>query len=362
MAQILKYKNLLNQFVDYSKSYALDTKNQLSTMVLNDSMGLTEELMNNRIFFNGNLGSTNTNMVGVPHKIIDDIVTKYTQLKSNINSETTLIQTQLNTLTPNNKEKEYIKNSMLNSLEDKITNITSSIMSTVNSFRTQQTKLVDVVDMLNMITVNSYDGQFVSKTGGMVKAFQLTGTTELNKLTTDYSATSHTLRTYLHNYVLPNFTKNYPGGGEYLFFTNTLCTNECLNFNFSGSYKTELVKIMKYRDSKLYDKLINVDENCVNGIRLQTQRSFKYLLNKIVIKWTGYDISLIRSRLDNGIYEGYTYADSNLVNFITTYDVEYGINSGTTAQNIVRQELKNRNIGVNNGNFNHKKMKQLYIS
>jgi len=119
---------------------------------------------------------------------------------------------------------------------------------------------------------------------------------------------------------------------------------------------------MKYRNSKLYDKLTKIDENCVDGIRLQTQRSFKVLLNKIVTKWTRYDISLMRTRLDNGVYEGYNYVDSNLVNFITPYDVEYGINTGTTAQNLVRQELKNRNIGVNNGNFNHKKMEQLYIS
>ena len=49
-------------------------------------------------------------------------------------------------------------------------------------------------------------------------------------------------------------------------------------------------------------------------------------------------------------------------NFTKTYDIGYGINTGTTAQNLVRNELKNRNVGSQTTTFNHKMVEQLYIS
>ena len=53
MANEIKYKNLLNSFVDHTNAYALDVKNSLGEMFLTQSMGLTEEFMFDRIFTNG---------------------------------------------------------------------------------------------------------------------------------------------------------------------------------------------------------------------------------------------------------------------------------------------------------------------
>eukprot|EP01050_Picozoa_sp_SAG11_P007094 SAG11_NODE_579_length_8372_cov_2.656352_3_plen_363_part_00 len=362
MANEIKYKNLLNSFVDHTSAYALDVKNSLSDMFLTQSMGLTEEFMFDRIFTNGSIGTTTRQLVGIPQFIIDDIIVKYTTLKNNIKTETTTIQTQFNTLNVNNKEKEYIKLTLLDILEEQLTNITKIIISTTNSFRQQQVNLVNTVDKLNLITVSSYDGEFLTSVGGQVRAYQLTGTTELTNLTTDYNNTALTLDTYISEHVTPTFPKNYPGGEEYLFFINRLCTNETMAFNFSGGYKTQLVDVLKYRNGVLYDKLLKIDENCVSGIRYQTERRFKPLLQTTITTWLTYDLSLTKSRFDKTLYYGYKTLQDSLKTFTSTYDVAYGVNTGTTAQNLVRNELKSRNVGSQTTTFNHKMMGQLYIS
>jgi len=362
MANEIKYKNLLNTFIGYSKSYALDIKNSLSEMFLTQSMGLTEEFMFDRIFTDGTIGTLNRQLVGVPQFIIDDIITKYTTLKNNINSGTTHIQTQFNTLETNNKEREYIRHCLLNTLEEQLTNITNSIISTTNSFRQQQVNLVGTIDKLNLVTINNYDGEFLTPAGGKVRAYQLTGTTELNNLTTDYNSSALTLDEYITKKVVPTFNKNYPGGEEYLFFINRLCTNDTMAFSFKNGYKTQLVDILKYRNGELYDKLLKVDESSVNGIRYQTSRRFKSLLETIVTNWLSYDLSLTKSRFDDTLYRGYEKLENNLKTFRTTYNVGYGINTGATAQNLVRNELKSRNVGTQNTSFNHKMIGQLYIS
>ena len=362
MANEIKYKNLLNTFVGYSKSYALDIKNSLSQMFLTQSMGLTEEFMFDRIFTNGTVGALNRELVGIPQFIIDDIITKYTTLKNSINSGTTNIQIQFSTLETNNKEREYIRHCLLNTLEEQLTNITNSILSTTNSFRQQQVNLVNTIDKLNLVTVSNYDGEFLNSVGGQVRAYQLTGTTELNDLTTDYNSSAVVLNDYITKKVIPTFSKNYPGGEEYLFFINRLCTNDTMAFNFKNGYKTQLVDVLKYRNGELYDKLLKVDESSVNGIRYQTSRRFKPLLETIVTNWLTYDLSLVKSRFDDNLYNGYERLENNLKIFTKTYDVGYDINTGTTAENLVRNELKSRNVGTQNHNFNHKMIRQLYIS
>tara|TARA_R110001583_G_scaffold22389_4_gene84096 strand:+ start:337 stop:1425 length:1089 start_codon:yes stop_codon:yes gene_type:complete len=362
MANEIQYKNLLNSFVDFTNAYALDVKNSLSEMFLTQSMGLTEEFMFDRIFTNGTIGSLSRQLVGIPQFIIDDIVVKYTTLKSSINSETTTIQTQFNTLNTNEKERLYIKLTLLNILEEQLTNITNIIMSTTNSFRQQQVNLVNAVDKLNLVTINNYDGEFLTSVGGQVKAYQLTGTTVLTTLTTDYNSTALALDNYISKDVAPTFTKNYPGGEEYLFFINRLCTNKTMAFNFIGGYKTQLVDILKYRNGVLYDKLLKIDENCVNGIRYQTERRFKGLLQTIITTWLTYDLSLTKSRFDKTLDVGYKTLENGLKSFNTTYDVGYGVNTGATAQNLVRNELKSRNVGSQTTTFNHKMIGQLYIS
>jgi len=362
MANQIKYKNLLNSFVDYSNAYALDIKNSLNQMLLTQSMGLTEEFMYDRIFNNGTIGVSNRQLVGVPQFIIDDTMGKYTKLKNNINSGTTKIQTQFAALETNNEEKEYIRLSLLNTLEEQLTNITNIIISTTNSFRQQQVNLVNTADKLNLITINNYDGEYLTRVGGQVRAYQLTGTTELNDLTTDYNHTALILDSYVTNKVVPTFDKNYPGGEEYLFFINRLCTNKTMAFSFKNGYKTQLVDILKYRNGELYDKLVKVDENCVNGIRYQTKRRFESPLQKIITTWLSYDLSLVKPRFDDSIDGGYKILQNKMKNFTKTYDIGYGVNTGSTAQNLVRDELKNRNVGSQNTTFNHKMVEQLYIS
>jgi len=362
MAKEIKYKNLLNSFVDYSKAYSLDVKNNLSQMFLTQNMGLTEEFMFDRIFTNGVIGTLDRQLVGIPQFIIGDIVSKYNNLKNNINSGTTKIQTQFATLNTNNKEREYVRLTLLNTLEGQLTNITNMIISTTNSFRQQQVNLVNTTDKLNLVTISNYDGEYLTRTGGQVRAYQLTGTTELNNLTTDYNNTALILNDYIVNRVSPTFNKNYPGGEEYLFFLSKLCTNNTMAFNFKHGYKTQLVDILKYRDGELYDNLLKVDENSINGIRYQTKRRFESLLQTIITTWLAYDLSLIKPRFDKAINGGYETLESKMKNFSTTYNVGYGINSGATGQNLVRNELKSRNAGSQTPTFNHKMIGQLYIS
>ena len=142
MAKI-KYKNLLNSFVDGSKSYSLDLKNRIELLFLQYNLGLVEEFMYNRKFNRGTLGTGNSTLVGIPNDIFGRIMTEYTQLKNNILAETTLIQTKLNTTSPLDEEKLYVKNILLDNLEEQLTNITNKVMSMVNSFRLQQKTLTD---------------------------------------------------------------------------------------------------------------------------------------------------------------------------------------------------------------------------
>jgi len=364
MANEIKYKNLLNSFVDHTNAYTLDVKNNLSKMFLTQSMGLTEEFMFDRIFSSGLIGTgvSTGELVGIPQFIIDDIMGKYAILKNNVNSGTTTIQTQFNVLNPSNSEKEYVRLTLLNTLEEQLINVTNVVIATTNSFRQQQVNLVNVVDRLNLVTSSALDGEFLTSTGGKVKAYNLTGVTELNLLISDYNSSAVILNDYITKSVTPTFSKNYPGGEEYLFFLSKLCTNKTMAFNFVGGYKTQLVDVLKYRDGSLYDKLLKIDEKGVSGIKYQTKRRFEFILQTIITTWLTYDLSLIKSRFDDTLYSGYKTLENNLKTFKKTYNVGYSVTSATTQENKVRVELKSRNVGTTTGKFNHKMIGQLYIS
>ena len=113
MAKI-KYKNLLNSFVDGSKAYSLDLRNRIELLFLQYNLGLVEEFMYDRRFNTGTLGTGSSTLVGIPNDIFGRITTDYTQLKNSILTETTLIQTKLNT-------REYhpimVQNFMVSSLQ-----------------------------------------------------------------------------------------------------------------------------------------------------------------------------------------------------------------------------------------------------
>ena len=82
MGNIIKYRNLLNSFVDSGRAYSLGVKNELTELYLRQSMGLLEEFMYERNFVNGTIGSINGKLVGVPHKIFGEIMDQYITLKS----------------------------------------------------------------------------------------------------------------------------------------------------------------------------------------------------------------------------------------------------------------------------------------
>ena len=361
MDQVINYKNLLNAFVDESKAYSLDVKNRLNETYLYYSMGLVEELMYSRNYTNGKLGTnSNGNLVGIPNKIISRITNYYDTLKSNISAETTSIQTQLTECSPSEYEKLYVKNTLYNTLESQLNNTISEVMTVVNSFRDLQHKLSTTTDKLNFVTIENKDGQYINPNGGRVVAFDLTGTTELNTLTTNYNTSNGYLNTFINNNVNSVFTRNYPNEGEYIFFSPLIYTNEAKSFTFA--YRTELEKLLKYRKNTLYNDLTRIDSLGVTGLTSVTQQVFKGKLNKILRVWVDYDTSLMNSRLTAKLDAGYETLVGDLNRYYSDFEVGYSINTGATAENTVRVNLRDKNIGISDSKFNYKLLNQLYIS
>jgi|TARA_R110000824_G_scaffold104571_2_gene248188 hypothetical protein len=360
MAQDLNYKNLLNNFIDNGKAYALDVKTRLNNLFLYSSMGNVEEIMFSRNFYNGTLGTTSGNLVGIPNEVVSRITTYYTTLKENISGETTTIQTKLNGCSPSEFEKLYIKNVLYNALEEQLNEVMRQTITVVNSFRGLQEKLTTVIDKLNFITINSYDGQYIDPNGGRVVALQLTGTTTLNMLTTNYNTSNVYLNTFISNHINTTFTKNYPSNGEYLFFSPLIYTNESLTFTFNN--RTELEKLLKYRKSTLYDNLIKEDKLGVNGLCNSTKDRFKGELNKIITPWIDYDTSLLAPRFTSKVDLGYETLMGSLNNYYTDFKVGYSINTGYTSENLIRVNLRDKNMGKSDHKFNYKMEEQLYIS
>ena len=323
----LNYKNLLNLFVDRTKSYSLDTKTRLEDLYYQNSMGLVEEFMVSRNFSFGTLGSGNRNLVGIPKDVIDRLNTYYVTLKSSISAETTTIQTKLNECDPIQEEKEYIKNLLYNTLEDQLTKTMSSVMTIVNSCREQQ------------------------------KA-----TTAVNNLKTSYNTSGGYLDSFVTNYINNNFTKGYVGGNEYIFFSNRMCTNKSKTFTFTQNYTRELEILITNRKSDLYDSLFKRDSEGIKGLKYSTILMFQPRIDTMLKEWLNYDCNLFGGRIERGLNRGYNILEDNLNNYYNDYKIGYVINSGNTAQTLVRNSLISRNSGVHDSKFNYKLMQQLYIS
>ena len=360
MAQDLNYKNLLNNFIDSSKLYALDVKTRLNNLFLYSSMGNVEEIMFSRNFHSGTLGTTQGSLVGIPNEVVSRITTYYTTLKQNISGETTTIQIKLNECSPSDFEKLYIKNVLYNTLEEQLNEVMGQTITVVNSFRELQEKITKTIDNLNFITINSYDGQYRDPRGGRVVALQLTGTTALNTLTTSYNTSNSYLNTFINNHINTTFTKNYPSNEEYLFFSPLMYTNESLVFTFSN--KTELEKLLKYRKSTLYDNLTKEDNLGVGGLCGSTQKRFKGKLNKIIMPWIDYDTSLLTPRFTSKVDLGYETLMGSLNNYYVDFKVGYSINTGYTSENLIRTNLRDKNVGITDNKFNYKIEQQLYVS
>jgi|TARA_R100001463_G_scaffold12745_10_gene34352 gas vesicle protein len=358
----LNYKNLLNLFVDRTKSYSLDTKTRIEDLYYQNSMGLVEEFMVSRNFSFGTLGSGNRHLVGIPKDIIDRLNTYYITLKSNISAETTTIQSKLNECNPIKEEREYIKNLLDSTLEDQLGKTMSSVMNIVNSCREQQKSLTDTIDKLNLITVDSYDGQYINPGGGRVVALQLTAVTALNNLTTSYNTSGGYLDAFVTNYINNNFSKGYVGGNEYIFFSNRMCTNKSKTFTFTQNYTRELEILTTNRKSDLYDNLFKRDSEGIKGLKYSTILMFQPRIDTMLKGWLNYDCNLFGGRIERGLNRGYSILEDNLNNYYTDYKIGYVINSGNTAQTLVRNSLISRNSGVQDGKFNYKLMQQLYIS
>ena len=362
MTTTINYKNLFNNFIGNSNTYALDVTNRIKQLFLYNNMGIVEEFMYSRNFYLGDMSTMSVNMVGIPNELIERTTKYYEQLKLDITAQTTTIQTQLNQLNPISTEKTYIKNVLLKTLESQLSNTMVSYITVINSLRKLQDRVIKDADKLNFITNNNYDGQFLDPNGGRVVAFQLTGTSVLNTLSTNYVRSTQVLNDFTSNYVNNKFTKGYPSTNEYLFFSAKIYTNDIMSFIFDGNYKPQLKVLLGYRDSTLYDELIKIDEKGVNGLRHQIQRLFKPKLNNIIKPWIKYDVNLMGDRINNGLDLGYKILDKGLYKYVGDLDVAYGTNTGVIAQNLVRDNLRSRTIGSLGLKFNFKLDKQLYIS
>ena len=75
-----------------------------------------------------------------------------------------------------------------------------------------------------------------------------------------------------------------------------------------------------------------------------------------------YDLSNYNNRIENKIIGGHETLVDNLTRFNTVYDIKYGTNNTSYEEMLVVNELKERNNGVRDDNFNHKRVTDLYSS
>ena len=366
MTGTTNYKNILNTFVGNSKAYGLDVKNRLKNLFLFNNMGLVEELMWSRNYNQGVLGGDETvggiitNLVGIPDSLFQRTINYYTTLKTAISSETTTIQTSFNSLSPTDNEKLYIKDILSKTLENQFDYINNNLIEVVNSLRKSQFDLATTADKLNFIASTGYDGYYQNTFGGLVTAQQLTSST--TTLIQSYTGDSISLGNFIGEYVNPTFSKNYPSGNEYIFFSNEMYTNKSLSFTFDGNYYNELKRLIRSRNSQLYNSLLKVDDSGFKGIKVKTQRGFEPLLNDIIRPWIGYDLRHFNSRITNGIESGYDILDGQLSTYTSDFNIEYGTTTGVTAETLVRNNLRERKGGLPDNKFNFKLENQLHIS
>ena len=95
MTTTINYKNLFNNFIGNSNTYALDVTNRIKDLFLYNNMGIVEEFMYSRNFYLGDMSTMSVNMVGIPNELIERTTKYYEQLKLDITAQTTTIQTQL---------------------------------------------------------------------------------------------------------------------------------------------------------------------------------------------------------------------------------------------------------------------------
>ena len=82
----------------------------------------------------------------------------------------------------------------------------------------------------------------------------------------------------------------------------------------------------------------------------------------MIIPWINYDTSLMTPRLTNNLNGGYKTLEGVLNRYYSDFDVGYTINTGVTAENLVRINLRDKNVGISDTRFNYKMVEQLYIS
>ena len=121
-------------------------------------------------------------------------------------------------------------------------------------------------------------------------------------------------------------------------------------------------KLIRFRDGQLYNHLLKIDENGFKGIKLKTKIGFEPLLKNIVIPWIAYDLKFFKPRITNGIEAGYEVLDGQLSTYTSDFNIEFGTTTGATAQNILRNNLRERTNGVSDNKFNFKLERQLIIS
>ena len=81
----------------------------------------------------------------------------------------------------------------------------------------------------------------------------------------------------------------------------------------------------------------------------------------LITPWVEYDLSNYNDRIKDNLISGHETLVDNLTRFNSLYNIDYGTNNTSTEENLVITELKERNSGVRDNNFNHKRVNDLYI-
>ena len=144
-------------------------------------------------------------------------------------------------------------------------------------------------------------------------------------------------------------------------YNNLIYTKELHTLSFSGNFTPELNTLINSRKDMLYEDLLKIDNNQVNGLNKTLSVRFRKVLLQLFKGWVRYDISLVNDRIFSGLEHGFTLFNDNIKNYVTNFPIGYSLNTGNTAQNIVRNYLVDKNRGTDDSTFNNKLITQLYV-
>jgi len=140
------------------------------------------------------------------------------------------------------------------------------------------------------------------------------------------------------------------------------------NVDFSLFKELREVELKKEKlESELSDFVNKVNNEFNIRISYNSVGRYGYKENKELFNIVGsvdYNVkrNIEKELILNGIDKGLSIFSNNINNFYSDYKVGYGVITGTTAENLIRVNLRNRVEGTDDNKVNFKKLLQLYIS